>query len=128
MAYAVAFSPDGQRLAFSSEKGSVKIWSTTTFQEVQSLPFESARPVFSVAFSPDGRHCATGHGDGFVRVWDVEERTLLEIAWALGTSHRLCRLQPQQRPTPGRCQLRPFGAGLDDAGLEQSTRSLPGTR
>jgi WD40 repeat protein/serine/threonine protein kinase len=84
LAYAVAFSPDGQRLAFSSEKGSVKIWSTTTFQEVQSLPFESARPVFSVAFSPDGRHCATGHGDGFVRVWDLESGRCLKLLGRLG--------------------------------------------
>jgi len=84
MAYAVAFSPDGQRLAFSSEKGSVKIWSTTTFQEVQSLPFESARHVFSVAFSPDGRHCATGHGDGFVRVWDLESGRCLKLLGRLG--------------------------------------------
>jgi WD40 repeat protein/serine/threonine protein kinase len=84
LAYAVAFSPDGQRLAFSSEKGSVKIWSTTTFQEVQSLPFESARHVFSVAFSPDGRHCATGHGDGFVRVWDLESGRCLKLLGRLG--------------------------------------------
>jgi len=84
LAYAVAFSPDGQRLAFSSEKGSVKIWSTTTFQEVQSLSFESARPVFSVAFSPDGRHCATGHGDGFVRVWDLESGRCLKLLGRLG--------------------------------------------
>jgi WD40 repeat protein len=62
----------------------VKIWSTTTFQEVQSLPFESARHVFSVAFSPDGRHCATGHGDGFVRVWDLESGRCLKLLGRLG--------------------------------------------
>jgi len=84
LAYAVAFSPDGQRLAFSSEEGSVKIWSTTTFEEVMTLPFESARPVFSLAFSPDGRHLATGHGDGFVRVWDIENGRCLKSLGRLG--------------------------------------------
>ena len=85
LAYAVAFSPDGRRVAFYSEFGCVRIFSTTTFEELEALRFEWSRPVFSLSFSPDGRRLAVGQGDGFVRIWEFPTRAWSGPFGELGT-------------------------------------------
>lgn len=74
--WAVAFSPDGKRLAsVSGHKdnggvpGEVKLWDLTTGQEVCSFPGHTGT-VYGVAFSPCGRRLATGSVDGTVKIWD----------------------------------------------------------
>jgi tetratricopeptide (TPR) repeat protein len=51
---ALAFSPDGERLATSSEDQTVKVWDATTGHEALVLRHHPDG-VSSVAFSPDGR-------------------------------------------------------------------------
>ena len=83
--HAVAFSPDGKRLA-SVGSGEVKLWEAQTGQELLSLPFKGLVNTItfgSVAFSPDGRRVATSGGEngengtgprqrpGVVKVWDA---------------------------------------------------------
>jgi WD40 repeat protein len=72
---AVAFSPDGRRLASVSQDGTVKVWDVATGQEFLSLKGHD-----SVAFSPDGRRLASVGQDETVKIWDAatgqEFRTL----------------------------------------------------
>ena len=73
---AVAFSPDGQRLAVASSIG-IWLYDVATFRELElSLtPMRYSEPR-GVAFSPDGTILASwGHG---IKLWDVVTRT--EIA------------------------------------------------
>jgi WD40 repeat protein len=67
---AVAFSPDGKRLA------AVTSWTTVCFWEVATanLLFELSghtSGISSIAFSPDGENLASGSGDNTVRLWRV---------------------------------------------------------
>jgi RNA polymerase sigma factor (sigma-70 family) len=74
---ALAFAPDGKRLASGGEGGEVHVWDLTTGNELCALQAEPA--VGSLAFSPDGKTLATG-ADTFtggpprgptIRLWDV---------------------------------------------------------
>ena len=80
---AVAFSPDGQRLAVASGIG-VWLYDVATFRE-RALLTGHTRDVNAVSFSPDGTMLATGSSDGTVRLWDVA--TEREIATFEGHRH-----------------------------------------
>ena len=64
---AVAWSPDGGRIATGSDDG-VRVWDAVTGENVLSL--EHGHWVRSVAWSPDGSRIATASDDG-VRVLDA---------------------------------------------------------
>ena len=57
---AVAFSPDGARVATGSGDGSARVFDAATGAEISRLDHE--RAVYAVAFSPDGTRVATGSG------------------------------------------------------------------
>lgn len=73
----LAFSPDGQLLAGSSNEGEVAVWKLSPPGQVIRFP---AQPhgVYSLVFSSDGRRLITGGDDlHALKVWDV--RTWREL-------------------------------------------------
>jgi WD40 repeat protein/tRNA A-37 threonylcarbamoyl transferase component Bud32 len=69
---AVAFSPDGARLASAGADGTVRVWDRQAAKEILTLrgPDDA---IAAVAFSPDGQCLAAGTAAGTLRVWDAAQ-------------------------------------------------------
>jgi WD40 repeat protein len=66
----VCFSPDGLRLAFGSQEGSVTLWDPKTSMDVCTLKGH-LDVVRTLAFSPHGDRLASGSADGTIKLWDA---------------------------------------------------------
>jgi WD40 repeat protein len=89
---ALAWSPDGKRLAASGEFGKVTLWDVETSTETAALEGHRGL-VFSLSWSPDGARLASAGEDRMVRVWNTRTganvatliapmRTIWSVAWS----------------------------------------------
>ncbi len=69
-ALAVAWSPDGQRIATGGSDQTVRIGDAATYAELVQLRGHTSY-VWSLAWSPDGSMLVSASGDHTVRVWDT---------------------------------------------------------
>ena len=64
--------PDGKRLVTASADGTVKLWDSTSGQEVLTLK-GGAGPC-DVSFGPDGKRLASPGSGTTVKIWDAGPR------------------------------------------------------
>jgi len=75
--FAVAFSPDGQRVVTGGLDGMLRLWNAATGQPI-SVRMEHHGQVRRVSFSPDGRFIVSAGFDGAVHFWDAHTGQLAE--------------------------------------------------
>jgi WD40 repeat protein/class 3 adenylate cyclase/tRNA A-37 threonylcarbamoyl transferase component Bud32 len=76
---AVAFSPNGKRIATGSDDCTARLWDVETGGELVRFTGHNAA-VRSVSFSPDGKRIVTASYDNTAKLWDAETgRELLTL-------------------------------------------------
>lgn len=78
VAQAVAWSPDGARLAAGYGDGTVVVWDAATGDVLSELTGHTAA-VHAVAWHPDGAAVASAGADGAVRVWQWETQAAATV-------------------------------------------------
>jgi WD40 repeat protein len=69
--FAVAFRPDGERMASASSDHTIKVWDVYNGRIIQTYDGHQAK-VLALAYRADGRQLASAGQDGTIRLWDVK--------------------------------------------------------
>jgi WD40 repeat protein len=70
--YAVAFSPQGDRVLTGSMDNTARLWDGRTGAPLRE-PLRHKGPVYAIAFSPKGDRVLTGSLDKTARLWDARK-------------------------------------------------------
>jgi WD40 repeat protein len=74
---ALAFNPDGSRIAVGGLSGEIPIYNTETGERVATCQADQ-EGVFVLRFRPDGKQLAAGGFDGHVRLYDPASGKLIK--------------------------------------------------
>jgi len=74
---AVAFSPDGSRVALGSV-GEIKVYAADAGRRAILILSGFQGPIYAIAYKPDGSAIAAGGADGMVRLFDAKSGNLLK--------------------------------------------------
>jgi WD40 repeat protein/DNA-binding SARP family transcriptional activator len=124
---AVAFSPDGSRLAFGGGDGSAGVYSLRTGEQLVSLPGHTTS-VWQIVFSRDGQDVVTAASDGTALIWRAtgDERSSIDLPGfnaagaanvyyisnlQLSSHGAMVRYAPTRGPDRGRMVVEPFSLG-----------------
>jgi WD40 repeat protein len=117
--WAVAFSPDGRRLASTSSDRSLRLWDAATLAPLEALNGH-ADEVWCVAWAPDGQSLVTGGKDGWVLLWSssssASRLSLPNRQWhrpVISGDGRLALTHPVENGVSGPALWSAAGARLD---------------
>jgi WD40 repeat protein len=88
----VVFSPDGARIASSSNDGSVRIWDVGSGEMLSIIP--STQAILWTSFAPDGRELLIGGSSGVVETWSTHSDGLVRRLTGLGENGTWVSIRP----------------------------------
>ena len=87
----LAFSPDGKKVASSSQDNTVRLWDIETGKQLKEFKGQQVW-IYNVAFSPNGQFLAFGSVDNTLCLWDANtdqchylsahDRNVLNVAFS----------------------------------------------
>jgi WD40 repeat protein/tRNA A-37 threonylcarbamoyl transferase component Bud32 len=79
--YAVAFFPDGERIAVGGKGPAVEIWELGGSEPLVTMEHPQLRSTTTIAVSPDGRMVASRGGQDLDRIaiWDAQDGSLIRM-------------------------------------------------
>ena len=75
------FSPNEQLLATCSKDQLVRLWNTSTWQEICEMKGHDSE-IRMVSFSPDDKFLASGALDQTIRIWDCDTHQQIQVFYA----------------------------------------------
>ena len=72
--WGVSWSPDGNKIASASQDGTVRLWNSSTNENIATF---NTGWAFCVAWSPDGERLVSGNSSDNIRIWDTNVDTLV---------------------------------------------------
>jgi WD40 repeat protein len=95
---ALAFAPEGERVATVTAATTVAIWQLDPLERLADLAADpEGRTIVDLAFSPDGRLLAANTSDGKVYVWESDQQELILLLEQEATSRSNLIFSPDGR-------------------------------
>jgi WD40 repeat protein len=79
MIRALAWSPDGRRLASATYDQRIRIWNPDSWEMIREIDRAHGGELRTIAWSPDGTALVSGGRDRMVKLWDAQTGALLNV-------------------------------------------------
>lgn len=76
LVWRAVFSPNGTRIATSTETGLITLWDVESGQIIGEPSQAHPADIFALTFSPDGTLLASGGSDNMIHLWNTADGTL----------------------------------------------------
>ncbi len=92
----VVYNPSGTFLASGGNDGAIKLWNTSTGEQVRALLGHTST-VTSISISSNGNYLASGSDDKSIRLWDTNSGQLINSFSLSGSSNNTVVFSPDNK-------------------------------